>query len=348
MKTRTILLMVLCCVCVNSQLIVAQSYFRTDGDARINNDSPTLNFTDTDDNLTKGQLKVNGDDFRMSNGSGSIDFYTGESNIINPRVKIAGRTGFVGIGTTNPSSLLTLSGETTDEVGGSHQLYIIEENSSTFGKIKFANKSVSDLDYWEIAANSTNVNEFQINFRDFGFVGQTPFFNIITVEGDSQQVGINTVNPTHDLSVNGSAGKPGGGNWSTFSDKRLKKEITGFTDGLEEVMKINTVTYKFNGKAGIKNIDKAYVGIIAQEMQKIAPYMIEELKLEDGSEEAYLSYDGSALIYMLVNAVQEQQVLIDEKTTKVKNLESRLDRLEEWVKNSSISPTFDLAISGNK
>ena len=322
--------------------------------------------------MTKGQLQVNGDDFRMSNGSGDLDFYAGSSNLILPRMKIAGRSGdldyfiidnsnnintalkiegnsgFVGIGTDNPSSLLTLRGETTDGVGGTHQLYILEEASSSFAKIKFANRSLNDFDYWEIAANSTSTNEFQINFRDFGLVGQTPFYNIITIEGASQQVGINTTNPAHDLSVNGSGGKPGGGTWATFSDKRLKKDITDFTDGLTEVMQINPVTYRFNGKAGIKNSTKTYVGIIAQDLQKVAPYMIEQLTMEAGNDETFLSYDGSALVYLLVNAIQEQQVIIDEKVDRLEILESRLNHLEALVKEISSTQHANFVLSDNK
>jgi hypothetical protein len=35
-------------------------------------------------------------------------------------------------------------------------------------------------------------------------------------------VGIGTTTPDNLLTVNGSAGKPGGGSWGTFSDGRLK------------------------------------------------------------------------------------------------------------------------------
>jgi len=349
MKTNTTVLLILCCLAFIIQQTSAQSYFRTEGDARIQNDAPTLNFTDTDDNRTKGQLQVNGDDFRISNGSGDIDIFNGDNNTINPRVKIKGSTGFVGIGTENPTSLLTLQDETTDGVGGAHQLFISERSSSSFGKIKFQNRSATDGDYWEIAANSTSTDEFQINFRNSGFTFETPFYNIITVEGNSQQVGINTENPTQDLSVNGTAGKPGGGNWAGFSDRRLKKDIAKFTDGLNEIIAINPVTYRYNEKARVKDTDKTYVGIIAQEMRQIAPYTIEESTFDNGTGETYLSYDGSALVYMLVNAVKEQQIIIDDKIDQIENLESRLDKLEDLVKNiSSPNKHFDVAISNNK
>lgn len=333
MNTTTTLSTFFLCM-MASISVYGQSYFRTDGDARIRNSAPTLNFTDTDDNFTKGQLQVNGDDFRITNGSGNIELFTGENNIIDQRMTIKGSTGYVGIGTSNPGSLLTLSAETTDEVGGTHQLYVREE-SSNFAKIKLGNTSFSDLDYFEIAANSLSSNEFQINFRDFGFSFETPFFNIFTIEGASQQVGINTTNPSHDLSVNGSAGKPGGGTWSTFSDRRLKQNIQPFKDGLNKVMQIKPVSYNFNGKAGIKS-DKTHIGIIAQDIQKVAPYMVELLAFDDENEEAYLSYDGSALLYMLVNAVQEQQKIITQKIETISDLEARMDLLEESLMENEI------------
>jgi hypothetical protein len=38
-------------------------------------------------------------------------------------------------------------------------------------------------------------------------------------------IGIGTMSPDAKLTVNGTASKPGGGSWSTFSDARLKKNI---------------------------------------------------------------------------------------------------------------------------
>jgi predicted GIY-YIG superfamily endonuclease len=104
----------------------------------------------------------------------------------------------------------------------------------------------------------------------------------------------------------------------------LKHDIQPYREGLTEIMKIEPVWYRYNGKAGLPK-DKRYVGIIAQEMQKIAPHTIGEFSYTDstGKEEKYLDYDANALTYMLINAVKELQKKNEalEKELQAKNQE---------------------------
>ncbi|MEC8033272.1 MAG: tail fiber domain-containing protein [Bacteroidota bacterium] len=121
------------------------------------------------------------------------------------------------------------------------------------------------------------------------------------------------------LTVANQGFKPAGGMWMATSDLRLKTNINDFKGGLDEVLQIRPVTYQYNEKSGFQQevLDKTYHGIIAQEMQEIAPYMIGEFEL-DG--DTYLNYDGNALIYMLVNAIQEQQQQIEKLEERLENL----------------------------
>ena len=128
------------------------------------------------------------------------------------------------------------------------------------------------------------------------------------------------VNNGGNLTVANQGFKPGGGMWAATSDVRLKTNINDFKGGLDEVLRIRPVTYQYSETSGFqqKVLDKTYHGIIAQEMQEIAPYMVGEFEM-DGT--TYLNYDGNALIYMLVNAIQEQQQQIEQ-------LEERLEKLK--------------------
>jgi trimeric autotransporter adhesin len=139
------------------------------------------------------------------------------------------------------------------------------------------------------------------------------------------KVGIGTNAAAYLLHVNGVAAKPGGGSWAVASDKRLKRNIRPYTEGLSQIRTIAPVWYEYNGKAGLP-VDKQYVGVIAQDMQKIAPYTIGEFSYQDstGKEERYLDYDANALTYMLVNAVKEQALMIDQLQSKVAQLERQL------------------------
>jgi hypothetical protein len=114
------------------------------------------------------------------------------------------------------------------------------------------------------------------------------------------------------FSVNGDASKIGGGTWKVPSDRRLKKDIAPFTDGLNQVLKMQPVNFRYNGLAGISDTETQYVGVIAQDVQKVAPYTVKTMK--DG----YLEFDSNAVVYMLINAIKEQQAQIDRLEAQVK------------------------------
>jgi len=116
------------------------------------------------------------------------------------------------------------------------------------------------------------------------------------------------------FSVNGDASKIGGGTWKVPSDRRLKKDITPFTDGLSQVLRMQPINFRYNGLAGISDTETQYVGVIAQDAQKVAPYTVKTMK--DG----YLEFDSNAVVYMLINAVKEQQAQIDKLEAQLKKL----------------------------
>lgn len=194
-------------------------------------------------------------------------------------------------------------------------------------------------------SGSEQVAGNQVNYLDVLF---------LTRSGeDSPRVGIGSLVPNQTLSVNGDASKQGGGEWLVFSDKRLKKDIKEFTSGLKEVLLINPITFKYNGKAGIKEDNKEYVGVLAQEIAKIAPFTVEKVNhktriesrdvkgnlkssLKDGGE--YLQFDGNAIKYMLINAIQEQQEMI-------LGLKAEINDLREDLSETSQINTIDIALT---
>ncbi len=155
----------------------------------------------------------------------------------------------------------------------------------------------------------------------------------------SGNVGIGTESPDQLFSVNGDASKVGGGSWATFSDRRLKKDITPFTDGLSVLKEIRPVTFRYNGKLGYPS-DKTYVGVIAQEIQSIAPYTVDtyrtKLNPQDAEMTDLLRFDSSALLYVAINAVKQLEAKVSEVQElrkENKELSDRLTRLESAVKS---------------
>jgi hypothetical protein len=146
-------------------------------------------------------------------------------------------------------------------------------------------------------------------------------------------VGIGKNNPSHLLHLGSDdAAKPGSNTWTVASDRRLKKEIKQFTDGLSLINRVNPVWFKYNGLGGLPDDGKYYAGIIAQEIKEIAPYMIDTFKDKETGNE-YLNYNGNAMTYILINAVKEQQSMISDQQTAIdllkKQIEEQNSRLEK-------------------
>jgi hypothetical protein len=149
-----------------------------------------------------------------------------------------------------------------------------------------------------------------------GFVASpsawSSYGNSIT-NNNSGNVGIGTKNPDQLLSVNGNASKPGGGTWATFSDLRVKQDIKPFKDGLNVVTRLNPVSFRYNNKSGYNDLKSSYVGFLAQEVEGVAPYMVQLFDDTDGAS-GYTDkrkFDESALTKILVNAIKEQQEQIE-------------------------------------
>ena len=158
-------------------------------------------------------------------------------------------------------------------------------------------------------------------------------------------VGIGTNQPTAKLSVNGTANKPGGGTWTVFSDKRLKKDISDYKTGLKDILMVQPVRFKYNGLMEIAS-DQEYVGVIAQDIKKILPSMVSEAKTSfkqknlDVAEENYLMVDPNEFTYMLINAVKELNETnkqlgqrMDNYEKKIEEMSTRLEQLNALLKS---------------
>jgi len=146
-------------------------------------------------------------------------------------------------------------------------------------------------------------------------------------------VGIGLTNPIYRLQLgSGEAAKPGSSAWVVASDRQLKQDISTFADGLEVVKQIRPVWFSYNGRAGMPK-GKRFVGVVAQEMQKVAPYTIGQFTSQDstGKQAHYLDYDAGALPYILVNAIRELDDKyirqLQEKETALQSHQQQIDQL---------------------
>lgn len=122
---------------------------------------------------------------------------------------------------------------------------------------------------------------------------------------------------THRLVVDGTAAKPGGGSWATWSDGRLKDVKGSYTRGLSEISALETVVFSYkNGNPLNLSSTPEYVGFIAQDVKKHIPEAVTE------GADGYLNFDMHAINVALVNAVKTLD-------SKVKALEQELKQVND-------------------
>jgi hypothetical protein len=110
----------------------------------------------------------------------------------------------------------------------------------------------------------------------------------------------------------GAAAKPGGGPWSAYSDDRVKRNARPYTSGLAEIMRLEPITFEYNGKGGTKADGVTYHGLSAQAARPVMPELVFEQKpgTRDGSPDPkllpnQLGTNLGPLTLALVNAVKE-------------------------------------------
>jgi hypothetical protein len=158
----------------------------------------------------------------------------------------------------------------------------------------------------------------------------------LNTSGGAVVINQNTT-PGFDFAVNGTAAKPGGGSWSALSDARMKENVQSFASGLEIIRAVKPVSFHYNHRSGF-DTEVKHVGVIAQELQEVAPFMVEEktMEFESGEKEDYLTVDPSAFTYLLINAVKElemqnesQSKIIDDLARQNQELLKRIEALEK-------------------
>jgi hypothetical protein len=100
-----------------------------------------------------------------------------------------------------------------------------------------------------------------------------------------------------------------------FSDERLKQDIAPIQDALSKVMAIGGYTYKANDLAhelGVSRYDNQ-IGLLAGEVEAVMPELVTQSALE-----GYKTIRYDKVVSVLVEAIKEQQAMIEELRRDVK------------------------------
>ena len=101
------------------------------------------------------------------------------------------------------------------------------------------------------------------------------------------------------------------------SDIRIKENLEEITDASEKVRLLKAYTYNLIGH------DRRSAGIIAHDLAKVLPEGV-----VTNPDTGILSVDYSAVIALLVNALNEKQSDIEQLTKRLEDIEARLQKLE--------------------
>ncbi len=129
------------------------------------------------------------------------------------------------------------------------------------------------------------------------------------------------------LAMYGDASKNSGGtSWGTFSDRRLKQGVRAFEPGLNEVLQLRPVRFRYRDdpKRGLTSTHEE-VGFIAQEVRAVIPDAVTE------GQDGYLSLKADPIHWAAINAIQELNAKLAEQRSENAELKLELAKLKQMV-----------------
>lgn len=148
------------------------------------------------------------------------------------------------------------------------------------------------------------------------------------------------------LLVGGWAG--GSYSWQNLSDQRLKRDVKTIDHAIDKLKQVRGVTYYFKDDAEYKGLHldskNLQFGFIAQEIEEIFPTMVREANfygtdVENTSKEVInnevyhlKSVSYTTLIPVAIEAIKEQQQIIESQNAKIERLEKAIEELKELIK----------------
>lgn len=289
--------------------------------------------------MSYSQIKVETDgDTKIGNTGVSpaagAKLHVDGGNLVVPNARI-------GIGTDSPTRSLHIK-----DALGTMQLER-DQPSPGFLVSRATTGFASTLKTYGFLVDATTTTDGFFTISDFGSALGGFSTRRLTIDADGGLIvgtsGTSTPYTLHVGAANGSNGSAfkgdGNGLWTVVSDKRTKTNVKKYTKGLEIINQLEPIEYKYNGKAGTSK-GQYQVSVMAQDLQKIAPFMVSEFVHQESDgvmiegkgptkikEEKFLSINTSALQFILVNAVKEQQAMIDEKDEEISELYGLMQEL---------------------
>jgi len=106
------------------------------------------------------------------------------------------------------------------------------------------------------------------------------------------------------------------------SDARLKSDVTDLDGGLDAVLDLRPVTYRWRDDGA-----DTHLGLLAQEVKKVLPEAVDD----PGEADGYLGVDYTELVAVLVDAVQDQHAENEDLSAEVETQREEIERQDERI-----------------
>ncbi len=231
--------------------------------------------------------------------------------------------GNVGINTNAPTAKLQVNGEVlfTNGQGSTFWSNVAQRD---FDIIQSGTSTNRAFTVHSGANSGSAFNNIAVDFYGNDGAGNNlPGFTMLK----NCFVGIGTIAPTAALHVVGNICYTGG--IGACSDARYKKNFNPIENALQNVLKMNGLTYNWRVEEfpDQKFTTEKQIGFIAQDLEKIYP----ELVITD--KNGYKSVDYAKLTPILVEAMKEQQKKIEGLELQVKNSSNQNENLKTELTN---------------
>ncbi|MDB6025916.1 MAG: hypothetical protein JWM68_2139, partial [Verrucomicrobiales bacterium] len=263
----------------------------------------------------------------VGNGSALTNISTLSASDGSPAVAVSvDNTGRVGIGTSSPTSDLTVGAginQTVITVNGTNNAYT------------GLNLQSAGVEKWFVGFASSNAFIIRRNSTE----------DIVVINNSSGTVGLGRTAASNKLEVEGNTSKTTAGAWLANSDQRIKQEIATVPHALETLNKVRLVSFRYTddyraAHPGI--VDRTYHNVIAQEFKETFPDYVKRSgeKLPNGEE--ILQVDTYPLTIYSAAAIQELKREKDSEIQQLKSENSDLKKRLEALEKLTMTLVADL------